>query len=78
MDYVGQVVKKGQPLFTLYSSRPGGHAGGVPDLRSGDEAYLGSSPFQGGVRRRQLARAGLSRTRLKLWDISGRANQEAG
>src|SRR5271157_1380783 len=45
VDYVGQLVKKGQPLFTLYS----------PDLVATQEEYLiakrgqaslGSSPFQ--------------------------------
>lgn len=68
VGYVGQWVKKGQPLFTLYS----------PDLVSTQEEYLiakrgektlGSSPFaevaQGSE---SLLRS--TRERLKLWDIS--------
>ena len=68
VDYVGQLVKKGQPLFTLYS----------PDLVSTQEEYLiakrgerslGSSPFpeisQGS---QSLLRS--TGERLKLWDIS--------
>ncbi len=68
VDYVGQLVKKGQPLFTLYS----------PDLVSTQEEYLiakrgektlGASPFaevaQGSE---SLLRS--TRERLKLWDIS--------
>lgn len=68
VDYVGQLVKKGQPLFTLYS----------PDLVSTQEEYLiakrgekylGTSQFaevsQGA---QSLLRS--ARERLKLWDIS--------
>jgi RND family efflux transporter MFP subunit len=68
VDYVGQLVKKGQPLFTVYS----------PDLVSTQEEYLiakrgdkylGTSQFaevsQGA---RSLLRS--TRERLKLWDIS--------
>ena len=68
VDFVGQLVKKGQPLFTLYS----------PELLSTQEEYLiarrgqnalGSSPFpavsQGAE---SLVRA--ARQRLQLWDIS--------
>jgi RND family efflux transporter MFP subunit len=68
VDYVGQLVKKGQPLFTLYS----------PDLVSTQEEYLiakrgekylGTSQFaevsQGAE---SLLRS--ARERLKLWDIS--------
>lgn len=68
VDYIGQLVKKGQPLFTLYS----------PDLVSTQEEYLiakrgektlSTSPFaevaQGSV---SLLRS--TRERLKLWDIS--------
>lgn len=68
VDYVGQLVKKGQPLFTLYS----------PDLVSTQEEYLiakrgektlSTSSFaevaQGSV---SLLRS--TRERLKLWDIS--------
>lgn len=68
VDYVGQVVKKGQPLFTLYS----------PDLVSTQEEYLiakrgekslGSSQFAEIAQSSQsLLRS--TRDRLKLWDIS--------
>jgi Cu(I)/Ag(I) efflux system membrane fusion protein len=68
VDYVGQLIKKGDPLFTLYS----------PDLVSTEEEYLiakrgnailGSAPFKDVV---QGARSLLdsTRQRLKLWDIS--------
>jgi RND family efflux transporter MFP subunit len=68
VDYIGQLVKKGQPLFTIYS----------PDLVSTQEEYLiakrgektlSTSPFaevaQGSE---SLLRS--ARERLKLWDIS--------
>jgi membrane fusion protein, copper/silver efflux system len=68
VDFVGQLVKKGQPLFTLYS----------PDLVATEEEYLiakrgakemGASQFpdisQGS---QSLLRS--TRERLKLWDIS--------
>lgn len=68
VDYVGQLVKKGQPLFTLYS----------PDLVATQEEYLiakrgqaalGGSPFQEvSDGSNSLLRA--SRDRLKLWDIT--------
>ena len=68
VDYVGQLVKKGQPLFTLYS----------PDLVATQEEYLiakrgqaslGSSPFlEVSSGSNSLFRA--ARDRLKLWDIS--------
>jgi RND family efflux transporter MFP subunit len=68
VDFVGQAIKKGQALFTLYS----------PDLVSTQEEYLiakrgnatlGSAPFQ------EIAEGSQSllqsaRQRLKLWDIS--------
>ena len=68
VDYIGQLVKKGQPLFTLYS----------PDLVATEEEYLiakrgakemGASQFpdisQGS---QSLLRS--TRERLKLWDIT--------
>jgi multidrug efflux pump subunit AcrA (membrane-fusion protein) len=68
VDFVGQLVKKGQPLFTLYS----------PDLVSTEQEYLiarrgkqslGNSSFpevsQGAD---SLLRS--ARERLRLWDIS--------
>lgn len=68
VDYIGQLVKKGQPLFTLYS----------PDLVSTQEEYLiakrgektlSSSPFAEVAQGSQsLLRS--TRERLKLWDIN--------
>jgi multidrug efflux pump subunit AcrA (membrane-fusion protein) len=68
VDYVGQLVKKGQPLFTLYS----------PDLVATQDEYLiarrgqaslGNSPFpEVSDGSNSLFRA--ARDRLKLWDIS--------
>jgi Cu(I)/Ag(I) efflux system membrane fusion protein len=68
VDYIGQLVKKGQPLFTLYS----------PDLVSTQDEYLiakrgektlGNSPFAEVAQGSQsLLRS--TRERLKLWDIS--------
>jgi membrane fusion protein, copper/silver efflux system len=68
VDYIGQLVKKGQPLFTVYS----------PDLVATEEEYLiakrgeknlGASEFkevsQGGQ-----ALLHSARERLKLWDIT--------
>lgn len=68
VDYIGQLVKKGQPLFTVYS----------PDLVATEEEYLiakrgeknlSTSEFkevsQGGQ-----ALLHSARQRLKLWDIS--------
>lgn len=68
VDFVGQLVKQGQPLFTLYS----------PDLvatqeeyliaRRGDQ-YLGKSSFAPAAEgARSLLRS--TKERLKLWDIS--------
>ena len=68
VDYVGQQVRKGEPLFTLYS----------PDLVSTEEEYLiakrgkealGNAPFQ------EIAQGSQSlldsaRQRLKQWEIS--------
>ena len=68
VDYVGQLVKKGQPLFTLYS----------PDLVATQEEYLiakkgektlGNSQFQD-VSQGAQSLLDSARRRLKLWDIS--------
>jgi multidrug efflux pump subunit AcrA (membrane-fusion protein) len=68
VDYVGQLVKKGQPLFTLYS----------PDLVSTQEEYLiarrgektlSTSPFAE-VAQSSMSLLRSTRERLKLWDIS--------
>jgi Cu(I)/Ag(I) efflux system membrane fusion protein len=68
VDYIGQLVKKGQPLFTLYS----------PDLLATEDEYLiakrgekemGSSQFPDVSQGSQsLLRS--TRERLKLWDIT--------
>jgi len=68
VDYVGQFVKKGQPLFTLYS----------PDLVATENEYLiakrgdrmlGNAPYKEVADGAQsLLHA--ARERLKLWDIS--------
>src|ERR1019366_2120628 len=68
VDYIGQLVKKGQPLFTLYS----------PDLVATEEEYLiakrgakemGASQFPDVAQGSQsLLRS--TRERLKLWDIT--------
>ena len=68
VDYVGQLVKKGQQLFTIYS----------PDLVSTQEEYLiakrgektlGSSQFAE-VAQGSQSLLHSARERLKLWDIS--------
>jgi multidrug efflux pump subunit AcrA (membrane-fusion protein) len=68
VDYVGQLVKEGQPLFTLYS----------PDLVATEEEYLiakrGAKEL-GGSQFAEISRGSESllrstRERLKLWDIS--------
>jgi RND family efflux transporter MFP subunit len=68
VDYVGKLVQKGEPLFTLYS----------PDLVATQQEYLiakrgqatlGNSPFKDvSAGSKSLLEA--SRDRLKLWDIS--------
>ncbi len=68
VDYVGQLVKKGQPLFTLYS----------PDLVSTQQEYLiarrgkqylGNSSFpEASQGADSLLKS--ARERLRLWDIS--------
>jgi membrane fusion protein, copper/silver efflux system len=68
LDYVGKLIKKGQPLFTLYS----------PDLVSTEQeylialkgqAYLSKAPYADvSAGADSLLRA--TRDRLKLWDVS--------
>ncbi len=68
LDYVGKLVKKGQPLFTLYS----------PDLVSTEQEYLialkgeqtlSQAPFADAVSGSDaILRA--TRDRLQLWDVS--------
>lgn len=68
VDFIGQLVKKGQPLFTLYS----------PDLVSAEDEYLiakrghavlGAAPFQE-VSAGAQSLLDSAQQRLKLWDIS--------
>ena len=68
VDYVGQLIKKGEPLFTLYS----------PDLVSTQEEYLiakrgnatlGAAPFKDVAQGAQSLLES-TRQRLKLWDIT--------
>jgi RND family efflux transporter MFP subunit len=68
VDFVGQLIKKGQPLFTLYS----------PDLVSTQEEYLiakrgnatlGNAPFQE-ISQGSQSLLQSAHQRLKLWDIS--------
>jgi membrane fusion protein, copper/silver efflux system len=68
VDYVGQLVKKGEPLFTLYS----------PDLVSTQEEYLiakrgnsmlGTAPFKD-VAQGAQSLLDSTRQRLKLWDTT--------
>jgi Cu(I)/Ag(I) efflux system membrane fusion protein len=68
LDYVGKLVKKGQPLFTLYS----------PDLVSTEEEYLiarkgqeylAKTPYTD-VSAGADSLLSATRDRLRLWDIS--------
>lgn len=68
VDYVGQLVQKGQPLFTIYS----------PDLVSTQEEYLIAKRGEKTLSTSQFAEVAQgsqsllrsARERLKLWDIS--------
>ncbi len=68
VDFVGQLVTKGQPLFTLYS----------PDLVSAEEEYLIAKKGNASLRSAPFLEISdgaqslleSSRQRLKLWDIS--------
>jgi multidrug efflux pump subunit AcrA (membrane-fusion protein) len=68
VDFVGKLVKKGQPLLTIYS----------PELVSTQQEliiagksrdYLGNSPFLQGVGSNASSLYESTRERLKLWDI---------
>lgn len=74
VDYIGQQVKKGDPLFTLYS----------PDLVSTEQEYLiarrgdatlASAPFEE-VSRGAQTLLDSARERLKLWDVSDEEIQQ--
>jgi RND family efflux transporter MFP subunit len=68
VDYIGQLVRKGQPLFTIYS----------PDLVSTQEEYLIAKRGEKTLSTSQFAEVAhgsqsllrSARERLKLWDIS--------
>jgi Cu(I)/Ag(I) efflux system membrane fusion protein len=68
VDFVGQIVKKGQPLFTIYS----------PDLVATQEEYLiakngqkslGDSPYKD-VAHNSQSLLESARQRLELWDLT--------
>jgi membrane fusion protein, copper/silver efflux system len=59
-DYTGVQVKKGEPLFTLYS----------PELLSAQEELLESMRRAGGGGQRESTLAANARRRLRLWDLS--------
>lgn len=68
VDFVGQMVKKGQPLFTIYS----------PDLVATQEEYLiakkgertlGDSPYKD-VAHNSRSLLESARQRLELWDLT--------
>jgi Cu(I)/Ag(I) efflux system membrane fusion protein len=68
VDFVGQLVKKGQPLFTVYS----------PDLVATEqeylialrgENYLGKAPYRE-ISEGAQSLLSATRDRLRLWDIS--------
>jgi membrane fusion protein, copper/silver efflux system len=68
VDFVGQLVKKGQPLFSIYS----------PELVATQQElliakkskdYLENSPFEG-IGSHSVALYKSTRERLRLWDIS--------
>jgi len=68
VDYTGQPVKKGDPLFTIYS----------PDLVTAQQEYLLAKDGVSGLEHSQVAGAResaasllrASRERLRLWDLS--------
>jgi Cu(I)/Ag(I) efflux system membrane fusion protein len=79
LDYVGKLIKKGQPLFTLYS----------PDLVATEQEYLIARKGQEYLSKVPYADAAsgansllsATRDRLKLWDITDaqiRALDESG
>ena len=79
LDYVGKLIKKGQPLFTLYS----------PDLVSTEQEYLIARKGQEYLSKVPYADAAsgansllsATRDRLKLWDVTDaqiRALDESG
>ena len=67
-DYTGQMVKKGQPLFTIYS----------PDLVTAQEEYLLALRTRKGLQDSRVpgavesaeSLARVSRNRLRLWDLT--------
>jgi RND family efflux transporter MFP subunit len=59
VDYTGKLVKKGEPLFEIYS----------PELVSAQEEYLLALKFEK-ITERANSLLNSTRTRLLLWDIS--------
>lgn len=79
VDYTGELVKKGQPLFTIYS----------PDLVTAQEEYLLALRTRKGLKDSRVPEAvesaeslaRVSRNRLRLWDLTQqqiRALEETG
>lgn len=74
VDYTGQVVRKGQPLFTLYS----------PDLVASQDEYLLALRTQAKIKDSPLAKVHeqaedmveAARDRLRLWAVSDQQLQE--
>ena len=75
-NFVGQLVHKGQPLFTFYS----------PDLVATQQEYLiarrgqqqlGKSPYDE-VAKSSQSLLDSARERLKLWDLTDAADRRAG
>ncbi len=68
VDFVGKVVQRGEPLFTLYSPELVSTQKEYLIARRGQQ-YLGDSPYREAAQSAEsLLRA--SRERLRLWDIS--------
>jgi membrane fusion protein, copper/silver efflux system len=60
VNYTGQIVRRGEPLFTVYS----------PELFSAEQEYLEAmKPAAGGASGRDPELAQAARQRLLLWDI---------
>ncbi|HUL58272.1 MAG TPA: efflux RND transporter periplasmic adaptor subunit [Anaeromyxobacteraceae bacterium] len=65
VDFVGKLVRRGEPLFTIYS----------PELLSAQEEYLLALRTRGGLGEGGLAHDGdalvaAARRKLELWDVS--------
>ncbi|MBZ5628824.1 MAG: efflux RND transporter periplasmic adaptor subunit [Acidobacteriia bacterium] len=68
VDYIGQLVKKGQPLFTLYSADLVASQNEYLIAKRGEKTLGGSAFAEVAQGSQSLLRS--ARERLKLWDIS--------